>query len=82
MYTYSPPERALEATALPNIEVFYVDERTAKLARQRVEFADTELSEPGWYYWPCFPGCLPDGPAIGPFDTEQLAIEDCTNSTE
>src|SRR5690349_2405631 len=24
----------------------------------------------GWFYWFCFPGCMPDGDAIGPFATE------------
>ncbi len=28
----------------------------------------------GWYWWPCFPGCLPDGDPIGPFGTEEEAI--------
>ena len=28
----------------------------------------------GWYYWACFPGCLPDSDPIGPFDTEEEAI--------
>lgn len=23
----------------------------------------------GWFYWYCFPGCMPDSEAIGPFDT-------------
>ena len=34
----------------------------------------------GWFYWCCFPGCLPDGPAVGPFKSETsaraAAIED------
>lgn len=30
----------------------------------------------GWYWWPAFPGCLPDGDASGPFETEKAAIED------
>jgi hypothetical protein len=30
----------------------------------------------GWYWWPCFPGCLPDGDAVGPFQTEREAVED------
>jgi hypothetical protein len=30
----------------------------------------------GWYYWPCFPGCLPDGEPTGPFDTEEAALAD------
>lgn len=29
-----------------------------------------------WFWWPCFPGCLPDGDPIGPFATEDEAIED------
>lgn len=73
MYTYDTTERAADPRALPNIEVFCVDERTAQLG------ADTgnELNQPGWYYWPCFPGCLPDGPAVGPFETEREALEAC-----
>ena len=30
----------------------------------------------GWYWWPCFPGCLPDGGPTGPFDTEAEALAD------
>jgi hypothetical protein len=30
----------------------------------------------GWYWWACFPGCLPDGDPTGPFETEQAAIDD------
>lgn len=30
---------------------------------------------PGWYWWVCWPGCLPDGDAVGPFATEQMAID-------
>ena len=35
-----------------------------------------ETVEPGWYWWPCFPGCLPDGDATGPFQTERAAVID------
>ncbi len=35
---------------------------------------DGEECEAGWYWWPCFPGCLPDGEANGPFSTEEEAI--------
>ena len=31
---------------------------------------------PGWYWWACFPGCMPDGDEHGPFDTEQEAMDD------
>ena len=30
----------------------------------------------GWYWWPCFPGCLPDGDAVGPFQTGREAVID------
>jgi hypothetical protein len=30
----------------------------------------------GWYWQACFPGCLPDGDPIGPFDTEAEALAD------
>ncbi len=31
--------------------------------------------EPGYYWQACFPGCLPDGEPVGPFDSEDEAIE-------
>ena len=30
----------------------------------------------GFYWWPCFPGCIPDSDPIGPFETEEEAIRD------
>lgn len=38
----------------------------------------------GWYWWPCFPGCLPDGEIGGPFPPELEAMEDagCVPPTE
>lgn len=30
---------------------------------------------PGWYWWACWPGCLSDGDPVGPFETEQMAID-------
>ena len=60
MQFYSDPKRENDAHALPDMEVFYFNHRT----------------DPGWYWWACFPGCLPDGDAMGPFDTEGEAIDD------
>ena len=37
-----------------------------------------ESIQPGWYWQAGFPGCLPDGEASGPFETEEEAIEDAT----
>jgi|DEB0MinimDraft_10_1074344.scaffolds.fasta_scaffold103488_1 hypothetical protein len=31
----------------------------------------------GWFWWSCFPGCLPDSDPIGPFDSEREAIDNC-----
>lgn len=30
----------------------------------------------GWYWWSCSPGCLPDGEAVGRFDTTAEALAD------
>lgn len=32
----------------------------------------------GWYWWPCLPGCLPDGEENGPFATRQEALDDAS----
>lgn len=79
MFFYSNPRRINDPRAQPDSETFYVNEATAKVGAAS---DGEEPSEPGWYYWACFPGCLPDGPAVGPFPTENEAIDDCVNSTE
>jgi hypothetical protein len=77
---YSNPERENEAHALPDVEVFYVDHTEAALNRRHVNqdhcSEEAGLTREGWYWWTCFPGCLPDGDANGPFDTEEEALED------
>jgi hypothetical protein len=38
--------------------------------------ADTPLGKEcgaGWYWWACFPGCMPDGDPMGPFESEAAA---------
>jgi hypothetical protein len=30
----------------------------------------------GYYWQSCFPGCLPDGDPVGPFETEAEALAD------
>jgi hypothetical protein len=47
-----------------SFEVFYVD---------RWEESDTN-TEPGWFWWPCLPGCIPDHDAVGPFSTSREAF--------
>lgn len=41
---------------------------------------DGENLPAGWYWWACFPGCLPDGDPVGPFDTEEEALADARES--
>ena len=63
---YSDPSRESDPHAVRDIEVFYVSEPDAA----------EQFSEPGWFWWACFPGCLPDGEPIGPFDSEEDALAD------
>ena len=74
MQFYTDPERESDPHALPDAEVFHV---TADEI-QRDQWADDDGTpyEPGFYWWSCFPGCLPDSDPFGPFDTEQEAIDD------
>lgn len=42
------------------------------------ETVDRRYSETktAWWYWYCFPGCLPDSDPVGPFSTEDEALAD------
>ena len=61
MQAYSQPERATDPMSLPDLEIFH---------------SGGETNRPeGWYWWSCFPGCMPDGEEPnGPFDTEAEAL--------
>ncbi len=30
----------------------------------------------GWFYWYCFPGCMPDSDPYGPYDSPDAALAD------
>jgi hypothetical protein len=82
---YSNPARADDPHALPNIETFRVAHGETVNAAGDVEFPCDEDGDPlpeGWYWQACFPGCLPDGPAMGPFDCEADAIADAQAESE
>jgi hypothetical protein len=70
---YSNPSRANDPHALPDVETFFVTGREIRNG----EWPD--LAEVGWYYWFCYPGCMPDGEPIGPFSTEEDAVQDFTD---
>ena len=69
MQFYTDPEREKDPNALPDAEVFHG-------SAHPVYEGHCEENYDGYYWWPCLPGCLPDGDPIGPFDTEQEAIDD------
>jgi hypothetical protein len=72
---YSDPSRESETYALPDVEVFYI---TPAQAANRVSNYDDgtsdDCTEPGWYFWYCFPGCMPDSEPMGPYATEAEAV--------
>jgi hypothetical protein len=66
-----------------NFEVFYMSADDFIQSHKDTWMADSykesdydAASLKGWYWWACMPGCLPDSDAIGPFATEQEALED------
>ena len=66
---YSDPTRESDKYALPDTEVFYAEDGELDL------YDRDGPSEAGWYYWYCFPGCMPEGEPWGPYATEQEAID-------
>jgi hypothetical protein len=82
---YSDPARESDPHALPDVEVFYRTRAECnEIDREALAGADPRVVEgggicgaqPGWYWWSCFPGCLPDGDPSGPFATEAEALAD------
>lgn len=67
--TYFNPEREDDLYSLPDCEIFYLD-------TEEMQDEMGEYYSPGWYWWACFPGCLPNGDPNGPFDTEDQARMD------
>jgi hypothetical protein len=61
----------------------YMNRREFRLAgmnsRTRDAMLDAICEEEGitggWFYWYCFPGCMPDSDAIGPFDSHKEALD-------
>ena len=60
-----------------SFEVFYDDADFGHGEIARNYDSDGSPIEAGYYWWPCFAGCLPDSDdASGPFETEAEAIAD------
>jgi len=75
---YSDESREEETYSLPDVEVFYVDteEATENATGSACDDDDERdyLVREGWYFWHCFPGCMPDSDPSGPYETEEAAI--------
>ena len=95
MQAYSDPSRESDPHALPNVEVWdshyvecpecsnivlYNNARSAACPACERVFAVSGKDPVGWFYWFCFPGCLPDGDLNGPYDTRELALADAQDS--
>ena len=77
---YSDVTRAESPYSLPDVETFYLTNSEARAMFAELndgsEDADDAGFTAGWYYWFCLPGCLPDSEAMGPFASEDEALED------
>lgn len=71
-YIHSDPTRISDPHAIEDVEVFYLGSGATE---------DDDMV-PGWYWWTCFPGCLPDSDPVGPFETEQEAIDDARSTND
>ncbi len=88
MRHYLDTARESDTYSLPDMETFYMSQQdflrsgydtwmNERLKEEIVDVGNTmqaaaDLS--GWYYWFCFPGCLPDSEASGPYKTEEEAL--------
>lgn len=73
-YFHSDPARESDPTAQPDIEVFYRTETANRV--DRLTDDDGDPLPAGWFWWSCFPGCLPDSDPFGPFASQQEALAD------
>tara|TARA_Y100000310_G_scaffold315023_1_gene365106 strand:- start:154 stop:474 length:321 start_codon:yes stop_codon:yes gene_type:complete len=48
----------------------------------REHFSRSANAASGYYWWSCFPGCLPDSDPIGPFETLADAIADAQGGAD
>ena len=81
MQAYSDPKRESDPHALPDVEVWYADGCTGRCG-ECPGGPDEHPDDAGWYWQACFPGCLPDGDPVGPFETEAEALADARDGME
>lgn len=72
-----------------SFEVFHATARamaraaTARIGGETHDVIDEGKLQPGWYWWACHPGCLPDSDEPwGPFPTSEAAWQDAMGDDE
>jgi hypothetical protein len=68
------------ATTAPLYDVDWINGRAIEVFFVDVELARAVGGAPGFYWWACYPGCLPEGEAFGPFPTSYRALKDALSS--
>jgi hypothetical protein len=48
----------------------------------KLEDVSVEITDAGWFWWFCLPGCVPDSEPNGPFEREDLALADAREGFE
>lgn len=55
---------------------FRLASMNAKVREAMIEAMVEEIGiTGGWFYWYCFPGCVPEGTPIGPYESKAAAIK-------
>ena len=61
---------------------FRLANMNSRLREKMLDAMVEELGiEGGWFYWYCFPGCMPDSEPFGPFKTREEAIADARENS-
>jgi len=84
---YFDASRESDSHALPDGETFYVPpadapEHARNVHGENVYGGDDAADYVGWFWWACFPGCLPGSEPMGPFNTEAEALADAREGAE
>lgn len=78
-------EEEAESEALQNIEFMEMSEADIRGYGKESVWYDEQnetFLEPGFYYWFCFPGCLPESGPHGPFTSEDEARNDIKSNQD
>jgi len=58
------------------------DEIYCPSCERKIDTGAATAGRKAWFYWFCFPGCLPDSDPAGPFGSEAEALADAQEGYE